>query len=162
MGLPLKTNKSKTIKKVRHFFQDDDEFPRIVRLAGPDKELKSPHIDITGVRGSGAGNATENRYLMHAHYQTARDIVDFAIRSMPEVQQTIMFYKYVQPIPVWQVANKVGLEKSAFNELDKKACLDFADYLQGIADDCEATDEFGLDLHVYDLEPEAERKLTGS
>lgn len=162
MGLPLKTNKPKTIKKVRYFFQNDDEFPKIVRLAGPEKELGSPHIDVTGVHGSNGENTVETRRVSQAYYQTAKDIVNFAIRCMPEDQQTIMTYKYAEPIPVWQVANKVGLEKSAFNELDKKSCLHFADYLKGVADGYKVTDEFGLDLHVYDLEPENDRKLTGS
>lgn len=160
MGLLPEIDENATVSRVRHFLQDDDKFPRLERLSGAWCELKSPHMDITGVRGSSAGNSTERRFIKHAYYYSAYMAVKEAIGHMRPESQLIIQKKYLKGVPAWQVANTLGVASTQFGKRDRKACFEFADFLQGSADRYGLTDEFGLDLHVYE-KPAIDRQITG-
>ena len=80
MGLFPQIDKQATIDKVRHFFWDDDRFEGICLRAG-NYGLRSPTIDITGVKGSSAFNSTDDRLADIADCLHAVCAVHEAIQS---------------------------------------------------------------------------------
>lgn len=166
MGLLPDIDENATVIQVRHFLRDDDKLPRLERLSGAWYELKSPTMDMTGVHGSGAGNATENRYVMHACYYAAYQAVMQSIDYLSHDSQLIIRKKYLESMPNWQVAQMIGVASTQFGERDRKACFEFADCLQGLAES-RGLEEFDLDLHVYKNRqktgemPAKERQKTG-
>lgn len=167
MGLLPDIDENATVSQVRHFLRDDDKLPRLERLSGAWCELKSPTMDVTGVHGSGAGNATENRYVMHAYYYTAYQAVMQAIDYLSHDSQLIIRKKYLESMPNWQVAQVIGVASTQFGKRDRKACFEFADCLEGLAES-RGLEEFDLDLHVYKNRqktgelPAKERQKTGN
>lgn len=160
MDLLPEVNKDATVSRVRHFFRDDDQLPQLKRLAGAFGELKSPTFDITGVHGSG-GNATEARYIRHAHYYRLYRVVLDAIKGCSQDSQTIINAKYLSNTYSWQVAQQMNIEKTAFNQKDRYACFEFADCLEGKAMQYSIPEKDLPDLHVYYL-PESNRNFAGS
>ena len=61
MELFPQIDKQATIDKVRQFFWDDDRFEGICLRAG-NYGLRSPQLDITGIRGSSSFNSTAGRH----------------------------------------------------------------------------------------------------
>lgn len=162
MGLLPEINENATVDRVRHFLQDEDKFPRLERLSGAWCELKSPQMDITGVRGSSAGNAIEHRFIKHAYYYSAYLAVKEAIAHMRPDSRLIIQQKYLNAVPSWQVANTLGVASTQFGKRDRRACFEFADLLEGSAYRYGITEEFGLDLHVYrNGKPAIDRQLAG-
>lgn len=160
MDLLPELNKDATVSRVRHFFRDDDQLPQLKRLAGAFGELKSPTFDITGVHGS-VGNATEARYIRHAHYYRLYRVVLDAIKGCSQDSQTIINAKYLSNTYSWQVAQQMNIEKTAFNQKDRYACFEFADCLEGKAMQYSIPEKDLPDLHVYYL-PESNRNFAGS
>ena len=93
MGLVPTLDKKATIKKVREFFSEDEYYPTIKRRAG-EYGLKSPQMDITGIRGSRFGNSTEKMMVMFAEYAKAKRTVDDAIAGCRQMSQVILKKRY--------------------------------------------------------------------
>lgn len=149
MGLLPEINENATVNRVRHFLRDDDKFPRLKRLSGAYDELQSPQMDITGIHGSGIGNTVENRYVMHSYYYAAYKAVMLTIDCLSCESRLIMHRKYLEKMPNWKVAQLLGVASTQFGQRDRKACFEFADCLQGIAESRGLNKDFSLDLHVY-------------
>lgn len=130
MGLVPTLDKKATIKKVREFFSENEYYPTIKRRAG-EYGLKSPQMDITGIRGSRFGNSTEKMMVMFAEYAKAKRTVDDAIAGCRQMSQVILKKRYIDGWGIYDVrplVNRYGHE--TYTNADKYACLEFADCLE--------------------------------
>ena len=129
MGLVPTLDKEATIAKVREFFSEDKYYPTIKRRSG-EYGLKSPQMDVTGIRGSRFGNSTEKMMIMFNEYAKAKQTVDDAIVGCRLVSQIIIQKRYIDRLEIYRIRpliNRYGHE--TYTNADKYACLEFADCL---------------------------------
>lgn len=132
-------DKETTIRKVRHFFQDENQYPKIRRNAWDDG-VKSPVTDETGVRSSSQGNSSERMMIYYSECSQAKKAVEGAIKACSAKSIDILKLRYCQGLFVWQVKERIthDLGHSTYSDADKQACLEFAD----------ACDRLGSQLHT--------------
>lgn len=130
MGLIPEIDKTETIQNVRDFFNEDKYYPTIKRRAGQ-YGVKSPQMDITGIRGSRFGNSTEKMMVMFNEYSQANRAVEEAIKGCCLVSQIIIQKRYINHWKIYRVRpliNRYGHE--TYDNADKKACVELADCLE--------------------------------
>ncbi len=128
MELFLELNEKKTIQNVRKFFNDDRKYQRIRRCAWSDG-IKAQVNDVTGVRGSNAGNGTERMMVFYAECARAKRAVEKAISICSSASQDILLWHYVKQLTIVETKTHINhhLGHSTFQKADEKACLEFAE-----------------------------------
>ena len=121
-----------TAKKVKKFFEKD--FDRLLRLADEQTSFfRSPNYDGMPKSPSTA-NGQEVSVIKRITSDTAkaksilRDI-DIAINHCSKTNQTILFYRYIECWPDWQVAQQIQYSTTRYNELKIVASVEFAERL---------------------------------
>lgn len=152
MELLEENNRKATIARVQDFFLNEDEYPTIRRRSG-DWGLKSPQNDITGVRGSRRGNASEKSMIEYAEYMQAKRAVDNAIAgcscSNRHPSQQIIKLRYIQGLELGTIKERINkYGNSTYKRADDYACLEFADCLEAIAERFNVDPNILPDLHV--------------
>lgn len=121
-----------TAKKVKKFFEKD--FERLLRLADEQTSFfRSPNYD--GMPKSPSTiNGQEESAIKYITSDTAKaksilKDIDVAINHCSKTNQTILFYRYIECWPDWQVAQKVKYSATRYNELKIVALVEFAERL---------------------------------
>lgn len=133
MELIKKVDEEATIANVREFFSENGGYDKILQRSGAlnPKNPRSPKGDITGVPGSSAGNAQENKYVEYVQNKLAYDAISYAIGCCRQLSQDILNYRYLEHRKVWQVKRLIGYTgNSVYPDKDRQACLDFADTIE--------------------------------
>ena len=129
-------DKERTANNVYDFFWNDSQYPRIKRNALSDG-IKAVNNDITGIKGSRRGNSSERMMIFYAECAQAKRAVDRSIKACSAASQDILNLHYKQQLLVWQTKERMNhnLGNSSFTDADKKACLQFAEACDRIADE---------------------------
>ncbi|MEY8662516.1 ArpU family phage packaging/lysis transcriptional regulator [Ligilactobacillus faecis] len=121
-----------TAKKVKNFFEKD--FERLLRLADEQTSFfRSPNYD--GMPKSPSTiNGQEASVIKCITSDTAKaksilSDIDIAINHCNKTYQTILFYRYIECLPDWRVAQKVKYSTTRYNELKIAALVEFAERL---------------------------------
>lgn len=153
MELFPQIDKQATIDKVRHFFWDDDRFEGICLRAG-DYGLRSPTIDITGIKGSSAFNSTDDRLADIADCLHAICAVHEAIQSCRYSSRVILKERFLpgfrDRMYVKELAPKLErYSDDGYKALEERACLDFADIIEPKCAVYRVDRQLIPDFHVY-------------
>lgn len=133
---PLDVNK--TAENVRKFFHR--EWPRYVNRAGiTPAELKSPSFDAMP-KSPSFENSQERKMMVIFEAQTAIACVMETLRSCREANREVLTGCYIDGLPDWKVAQKMGYSDAQQQRIKSKACCEFAERL----DFYQA--QFGIDL----------------
>lgn len=121
-------DKAETAKKVRKFFKND--WPHLLNYAGTSiSKLKSPSFDAapTGPRYE---NGAERQMLNIFDAQTAVACVRDAINSCQTVHREVLTYRFIDGLPDWKTAQKIGYSDPQEQRIKKRACCELAERLQ--------------------------------
>lgn len=122
---PLDVNK--TAENVRKFFHH--EWPRYVNRAGiTPAELKSPSFDAMPTSPS-FENSQERKMMVIFAAQTAIACVIETLRSCREANREVLTGCYIDGLPDWKVAQKMGYSDAQQQRIKSKACCEFAERL---------------------------------
>jgi len=138
VGLVPNTNRKATIRNVRRFFFEDENhdspYQKICRNALSDG-VKSPLMDLTGIRGSGRGNAVQSMMTYYAECTKAKEAVAVSIKSCKAISRDILNLRYVGGLFVWQVKERMNRNygNTTYSEADQQACVEFAEACDKIA-----------------------------
>ena len=121
-----------TARNVKNFF--DKDFDRLLRLADEQTSFfRSPNYD-----GMPKSPSTINRQEESAIKYVTSDTtkaksilkdVDIAINHCSNMNQIILFYRYIKCLSDLQVAQKIGYGATRYNELKTVALIEFAERL---------------------------------
>lgn len=129
---------TKTGENVRRFFHHD--WPRYMNRAGTTPaELKSPSFDAMP-KSPSFENSQERKMMVIFNAQTAIACVMETLKSCREANREVLTYCYIDGLPDWKVAQKMGYSDAQEQRIKSKACCEFAERL-----DFYQT-RFGIDL----------------
>lgn len=145
-------DKRATIKRVRQYLEDDlDKYRTITANYGAIPAVNYENIKVVA---SMSPDSTTNRIIKLMDYQAwtqcTENAINTCINEPRKPYKTILQARYLDHLPRWQVAQKIGYSIKQENRLVNRACLNFADVFlmeqikQGVKDI--------LDLHVYQPE----------
>lgn len=153
MGLFPQIDKQATIDKVRHFFWDDDQFEGICLRAG-DYGLRSPQLDLTGIKGSSVFNSTDYRLAdiadcLHAVY-AVREAIQSCRYSSKVILKERFLPGFIDRMYIKELAPKLcRYSDDGYKSLEERACLDFADIIEPKCEIYHVDRKLVPDFHVY-------------
>lgn len=144
MKLEPMLDKRATVNTVKHFFLDNDCWPRIKRLSGcrfwsaiETKENETPR---------------QQRYLDFClAYETVKKATEHCSPSSKRIINAKYLPDKKDTKPDWQIMQDLNCEKTKFRELDVEARWEFADWLESTAFELGST-ALIPDLHQYQRE----------
>lgn len=127
MDLLPELNTSETAVNVRQFFRKD--WPRLVMRSGTTaSQLKSPSFDaVPG--GPSFENSQENKMMTIFEAQAAVGCVMDTLNSCRSSHKTILEGCYIDGLPNWKVAQKMGYSEAQEQRIKVSACCEFAERL---------------------------------
>lgn len=120
-------------REVRDFFTRDElgphpSYAKIERRANMAYGLTGQSGDITGVRGSNAGNVAEKRLVAENDYLRAKKAIDLAIKGCSAISTIILTMRYIEGRKIWEIQHAAHLSGNAsYQKAERYACLEFAD-----------------------------------
>lgn len=132
MGLVAELDTEGVVRSVRNFFESDEilqpNYSAIDRYADDLVDTSAPAGDVTGIHGSSAGNATENRLVGNDEYLRAKKAVFKAASWCGHDGEIIIKEQYINCLRKWQVMRilHVGAKKT-YRRLEKRSLLYFAE-----------------------------------
>lgn len=118
---------TQTAATVRKFFRHD--WPRYLNRAGTTaRELKSPSFDAMP-KSPSFENPQERKMMAIFDAQTAIACVTDALRSCREAYREVLSYCYIDGLPDWKTAQKMGYSDAQEQRIKAKACCEFAERL---------------------------------
>ena len=118
---------TKTGKNVRKFFRHD--WPHYLNRAGTTPaELKSPGFDAIPKNPS-LENSQEHKMMVILEAQTVIACVMDTLRSCREAHREVLSYCYIDGLPDWKVAQKMGYSDAQQQRIKAQACCEFAERL---------------------------------
>ncbi|MCT1178720.1 RNA polymerase subunit sigma-70 [Pediococcus pentosaceus] len=124
MALLPELDETKTIKKVKRFFEK--EFPTLQNMAHVAfVDIKSPVISGMPV-SHGAGNSSETKVSMHAYAKDVLGKVVNACNGLDQKHRHILELRYFKKLTWYEIYQLTGYGKTRGNELLNEAFLQFA------------------------------------
>lgn len=121
-------DKAETARKVRKFFKND--WPHLLNYAGTTiSKLKSPSFDAAPT-GPSYENSSERRMLNIFDAQTVVACVRDAINSCQTAHRDVLAYCFIDGLPDWKTAQKIGYSDPQEQRIKKRACCELAERLQ--------------------------------
>ena len=119
-----------TVRRVKAFFKDDY---RRLKLLADAPTLQSVSYDRPKVTAS-RNNYVEDLATKRIDAQNKLELVKYAIACLGEIERTVLDAKIIKKLANWQVEELTGYGPSRVYELQKSACLNFAQTLAVISD----------------------------
>ena len=135
-------------REVRDFFTRDElgphpSYAKIERRSNMAYGLTGQSGDITGVRGSSAGNVAEKRLVAENDYLRAKRAIDLAIKGCSATSAAIIKMRYLEHHKIWHIRRLAHLSGNAsYQKAERRACYEFADAIDY------ARDQFNIPVEV--------------
>lgn len=118
---------NQTAKSVRKFFRHD--WPHYLNRAGTTPaELKSPGFDVMP-KSPSFENPQEHKMMVIFDAQAAVACVMNTLRSCREAHREVLSHCYIDGLPDWKVAQKMGYSDAQQQRIKAQACCEFAERL---------------------------------
>ncbi|WP_304652458.1 ArpU family phage packaging/lysis transcriptional regulator [uncultured Ligilactobacillus sp.] len=121
-----------TAEKVKKFFDKDLE--RLLRLADKQRSFFRS-VSMDGMpKAPSPGNGQENMVVKYVSSESAKaksilEDVSVALNHCSNTYQLILYYRYIEGLADWQVAQKVQYSTARYYQLKIAACIEFAERL---------------------------------
>ncbi|KRL79518.1 ArpU family phage packaging/lysis transcriptional regulator [Ligilactobacillus equi] len=133
-------DQKKTADKVDTFFKKDYERLKVMASVSIGSSSYGERVSESKLNGQ------EERYTRKAWASQIVEAVQTAINSCDERCKNLLELRYLKNYAVWQVAQNIGYSDSMYHQLRRKACNQFADAFEVVAEPLLGDDS---DLHVY-------------
>lgn len=141
-------------QRVVRYFTDDDPrhratYQHFKRALVFSDGLSSPHMDVTGIKGSRVENAQEKRMIALTEYRQADAIVQRCLDSLDkEGREILIGYSRYETIATIKSRLYYSSTSQFYRVLDK-ACFHFADMVDVAAQACQISPKILPPLIVF-------------